>query len=73
MPDRKSSPMKMEARNACSCGGTQDDVELRGGKSAATLFWQVRCTRCGRETAKHRTPEAAVHEWNHPQETEEQA
>lgn len=64
--------MKMEARNACGCGGTRDDAELRAGKSGKTLFWQVRCARCGRETAKHRTPEGAVHEWNHPRKEDEQ-
>ena len=57
-----------EAIKPCSCGGNRSDVELKAGKSQIFLYWQARCTRCGRETAKHRTAEGAAYEWNHPQE-----
>ena len=60
----RKNQMQMEAVEPCVCGGTRDDVEVKAAKSNFVLYWRVRCGKCGRETAKHKTPEGAVHEWN---------
>ena len=62
--------MQTEGIRPCSCDGTRDSVETKAAKSGFTLYWQVRCARCRRETAKHKTLESAVQEWNQQAEAE---
>lgn len=50
-------------KRSCVCG-EWERVELKNGKSRQTHFYFVECYECGRMTAKHTTPEAAVLEWN---------
>ena len=66
MEGARTSSVMTEEKAGCSCGATRDDVELKAGRSRMIRFWQVRCARCGRETAKHMRPDGALREWNHP-------
>ena len=57
----------MMVKAPCIQCGEQDRVELKSGR-AAVKYWFVRCPVCGMITAKHRTAEGAVREWNHLEE-----
>ena len=54
---------EMNCKNQCVCGELLG-VEMVKGKSGRRAFWQVKCTKCGRETAKYTKPEGALMAWN---------
>jgi hypothetical protein len=56
-------------KRQCVCG-EHEGVELMEGESAFRSYWIVKCTRCGKVTAKHMDPEGAIRDWNHMEDRE---
>ena len=59
--------MALMLKRQCVCG-EHEGVELIEGNSAYSHFWQVKCKRCGKVTAKHMDAEGAIRDWNHMEE-----
>ena len=50
-------------KEPCPLCGEIEKVELKQ-KAAPISCWYVVCGKCGHETAKHKTAEDAVRDWN---------
>lgn len=56
---------------SCLTCGAVNNIELLR-KHEPILCYYVKCKFCGRESAKHTTPEEAIRDWNHQEAEHEE-
>lgn len=62
----------MEAIRPCKCGAKHDDVTVNGKRGWKWMYYWVSCGKCGKESLKHASADAAVADWNWMQTHDEE-
>ena len=64
--------MVLIPKRPCVCGGEEENIGILTGSTRYDRFYKVACSECGRETAKHKTAEGAIEDWNRMGDREEE-